>query len=117
MENRKLISFGLVIDAIKLGKKCSFNTWTNNKKYIFLIDPYSNTQFNLTEKKMDGTLYPIIFIKNQDNSIEPYSPTNIEILNNCWFVLEEEKSCCEDKDCPHYPKGSKGDYSDCNCVE
>lgn len=117
MKNRKLISFALVIDAIKLGKKCSFNTWTNNEKYIFLIDPYSNRQFNLIEKKMDGTLYPIIFIKNQDNSLEPYCPTHIEILNDCWFILEEEELGCGDKDCPHYPKGSNGDYSDCNCVE
>ena len=117
MKNRKLISLGLAMDAIKLGKKCSFNLWTNKEKYIFFYNPNNNTQFDLVEKEMNGTLYPIIFVRNQDNSIEPYFPTHYEMLQPCWFILEEEKLGCGDKDCPHYPKGSNGDYSDCNCVE
>jgi hypothetical protein len=67
---------------------------------------------------MNGTLYPIIFVRNQDNSIEPYFPTHYEMLQPCWFILEEEKkNVCDSKNCPHYTKGSRGDFSDCNCVE
>jgi hypothetical protein len=83
------MTFGLAIEALKIGKSVCRKGWNGKGMFLILINPYGNTQYSIIEKQdMCGTLLPYIAIKTADNGIIPWLASQIDVLAEDWMVVE-----------------------------
>lgn len=83
------LTFGLAIEAVKLGKKVARSGWNGKGMWLSYCDPYFNSQFTLIEKDIEGTFAPYIGMKTVDNKYVPWLASQTDVLAEDWLILEK----------------------------
>lgn len=82
------LTFGLAIEALKLGKKVFRSGWNGKGMWLSYLDPYNNEQFDLFEKEIEGTFIPYIGMKTADNKYVPWLASQTDMLAEDWMIVE-----------------------------
>jgi len=85
------MTFGLAIEAMKLGKKVSRTGWNGKNMWLRYYDPYLDKQFPISEiEPAEGTPIPWIGMKTAQEQFVPWLASQSDILGEDWFILGEE---------------------------
>lgn len=82
------LTFGLAIEALKMGYKVARKGWNGKGMWLSYFDPYNTIQFVLEEKKIGGTFLPYIGMKTADNKYVPWLASQTDILAEDWYIVE-----------------------------
>lgn len=89
------LTFGLAVEALKMGMYVARAGWNGKGMYIFLIgsDMYKNNPgiggWTYTNGKNDNTeLSPFIAMKTADNKVVPWLASQTDILGEDWQILD-----------------------------
>ena len=84
------LTFGLAVEALKLGNKVTRSDWNGKGMWLSYVDPYNNKQFDLIEKpEAEGTFAPYIGMKTADNAYVPWLASQTDVLAEDWMILED----------------------------
>lgn len=82
-------SFGMAIEALRIGKKVSRKGWNGKGMWLSHVEPYNNHQFDLIEKPgAEGTFLPYIGMKTADNGYVPWLASQTDMLAYDWHIVE-----------------------------
>lgn len=83
------LTFGLAVEALKIGKKVARKGWNGKGMFLLLIDPYLNNQYHVREEPaIVGTLVSYIAMKTADNKLVPWLASQTDVLAEDWQVVE-----------------------------
>jgi hypothetical protein len=82
------LTFGLAIEALKLGKKVARKGWNGKGMWLSYLDPYNNKQFDLFEKEIEGIFIPYIGMKTSDNNYVPWLASQTDMLAEDWMIVD-----------------------------
>lgn len=83
------LSFGLAVEALKVGKRVARAGWNGKGMWLSYVDPYSNIQFTLIEKNgAEGTYSPYIGMKTADNKYVPWLASQTDVLADDWSIVD-----------------------------
>lgn len=87
------LTFGLAIEALKLGKKVARKGWNGADMFLYLVQ---GSEFEVNRPPLN-TIYPEgtkvkyrphIDLKTADGSIATWSPSGSDALAEDWFIVE-----------------------------
>jgi len=82
------MNFGDALALLKDGKRVMREGWNGKDKYLMYIDPYNNDQYGIVEEEtIVGTLARYIAIKNADNLLVPWAPSQTDVLFDDWYEV------------------------------
>ncbi len=82
------MTFGLAIEALKLGKKVAREGWNGKKMFIWLND-YEGCEMVVPDMEDSLPMLPCINMKTADNkSLTGWLASQTDILAEDWFILE-----------------------------
>lgn len=83
-------TFGLAVEALKLGHKVSRTGWNGKGMYLVLFDPNKDNLQTLTvtcvENSVPKALSPFIVMSTVDNIYVPWLASQTDILSEDWGI-------------------------------
>lgn len=83
------LTFGLAVEALKMGKKVGRVGWNGKGMWLKLIKEYSaNINQKSDNVNIDGFL-PWIGMKTADNKFVPWLASQTDVLAEDWVIIQE----------------------------
>lgn len=82
------LTFGLALEALKLGKRIARLGWNGKDMWLDYIDPYRNLHYDVCELDDCPTLLPYIAMKPVGNQLIPWLASQSDMLSEDWVILE-----------------------------
>lgn len=86
------LTFGLAIEALKLGKNVSRAGWNGKGMWLFIIQGSNDIAklngYGFGEMLNEPTFRDAIFMKTVDNQLVPWTASQSDVLAEDWLIVE-----------------------------
>ena len=83
--------FSVALEKLKHGGRVARTGWNGKGQFVRMFMPYSDQQFKVSEvEPTDGTLMGHLLLKNAQNQLVPWIPSNGDLVADDWHVVEKQ---------------------------
>lgn len=84
-------TFGMAIEALKMGHKVQRSGWNGKDMYLVILDPARDNLITLSVSCVEATrelaLQPFIVMKTVDNTYVPWLASQTDMLSDDWRIV------------------------------